>query len=467
MIGMNETKETQEAKEDADIILKVREAQIQHLYKQTWGGLIGVLVITFAVCIALWQVIPQWKLSLWAGISALLTIARGSLVVAFQRRAPSGPNIYRWARLHVIGVATSGLMWALPSLFLWPGHSPIHQLVWPICIVSLSSVAVATYCTWTPSYISFLILSAVPISIRMLSEGGLVYVVLGLLGLFFTAILAETGKVMHNASVHALETGIRNKALSLVLSQEKAKQEELNSKLQTAHDQLSKLSMTDELTGLWNRRFLNATILEDVAQVIRNYHNVHKGLEKLIPTNIDIVFVMVDLDHFKVVNDTYGHGAGDRVLIQIRQLLTGFSRDSDTVIRWGGEEFLVVARNARRSDYMMLVERVRRAVEMHQFDIGIEKPLHLTCSIGAAVFPFLSNWPEGLSWDRVVEVADTCLYAAKRSGRNAWVGIVPTGLTTIEDLTPDLAKRLRDLIQVGKLEMKTSLPDNSVINWAD
>ena len=205
----------------------------------------------------------------------------------------------------------------------------------------------------------------------------------------------------------------------------------------------------------------------DPMALMRNYHNVHKGLERLIPTNIDIVFLMMDLDHFKVVNDTYGHGAGDQVLIQIRQLLTGVSRDTDTIIRWGGEEFLVVARNARGSDYMFLAERIRLSVENHQFDIGLEKPLHLTCSIGAAVFPFLSDSPEALSWDRVVELADACQYTAKRSGRNAWVGITLTGLATLEDITPNLAQNLPGLIKEGKLEMKTSLPANVVICWTD
>jgi len=459
--------ETWETTESTDIILKVRQAQIRQLYKQTWVVLTGVLVITLSICIALWQVIPQWKLLLWAGIFILLSVARGFLTTAFQRKAPVGADIYWWAKLHVIGTSASGLMWALASLFLWPGNSPVHQLLLPICIVALSAAAVASYCTWKPTYISFLVLSAVPISLRLLLEGGLVYVILGLLGLFLTAYLIQTGKEMHNATLRAFVEGFHNEALSTVLSAEKAEMEELNRKLQMAHDQIRKLSMTDELTGLWNRRFLNANISEDVAQVIRNYHNVHKGLERLIPTNIDIVFLMMDLDHFKVVNDTYGHGAGDQVLIQIRQLLTGVSRDTDTIIRWGGEEFLVVARNARGSDYMVLAERIRLSVENHQFDIGLEKPLHLTCSIGVAVFPFLSDSPEALSWDRVVELADACQYTAKRSGRNAWVGITLTGLATLEDITPNLAQNLPGLIKEGKLEMKTSLPANVVICWTD
>ncbi len=454
-------------RESADIVLKVREAQIQQLYKQTWVGLTGILVITLSVCIALWQVIPHWKLLLWTGVLVLLTMARGIVTAIFHQKAPSGSEIHRWARLHVIGVSASGLMWALPSLFLWPGHSPVHQQIWPICIVALSASAVATYCTWTPSYMSFLLLSAVPLSLRLLSEGGVVYVILGLLALFFIAVLSQTGKAMHESSLRALLIGIRNEALSSFLSEEKAKQEELTHKLQVAHDQLHQISLTDELTGLRNRRFLNATIQEDVTQVIRTYDHLHQGLEKRIPTNIDIVFIIVDLDHFKVVNDTYGHVAGDQVLMQMSHILTEVSRDTDTVIRWGGEEFMVVARNVCRDHYIFLLERIRQAVEIHSFDIGMEKPIHLTCSLGAAVFPFLLKCPEALSWDGVVELADASLYAAKRSGRNAWVGIIPTDLATTEDLTPNLAKHLPDLIEQGKLKMETSLPDTGVICWAD
>ena len=103
----------------------------------------------------------------------------------------------------------------------------------------------------------------------------------------------------------------------------------------------------------------------------------------------------------------------------------------------------------------------------HPFDIGMDEPLHLTCSIGAAVFPFLSCEPEVLSWDRVIGLADTCLYAAKRSGRNAWIGIISTELATIEDINADLAKNLPNLIQEGKLIMKTNFPDDVAICWPD
>ncbi|MBI9047542.1 MAG: GGDEF domain-containing protein [Anaerolineaceae bacterium] len=295
----------------------------------------------------------------------------------------------------------------------------------------------------------------------------MLYIVLGFLTLFFIAVLVQAGSLIHTASMQTLIVGFRNEALNSYLSEGKTKQEELNHQLQIAHDQLHTISLTDELTGLWNRRYLNATIQKDIVQVLRYYRNIHQGIKNIYSSNTDIVFMMVDLDHFKQVNDTYGHAAGDQVLIQMGDLLTKSSRGMDTIIRWGGEEFLVVSRNACRENYTILVERIRQAVQTYQFDIGKELPLHLTCSIGAAVFPFLTNLPEVLSWDKAVDLADACLYTAKRSGRKSWVGIISTDLANSDDLTPDLIKHLPGLIQGGKLEMKTSLKKNIVVQWTD
>lgn len=250
---------------------------------------------------------------------------------------------------------------------------------------------------------------------------------------------------------------------SLRLSSEEMR--ELTQRLKAALQQLGKLSMTDELTGLMNRRFLNAVIREEVAQVIRNYRNIHQGHQERTPSNMDIAFVIVDIDHFKLVNDTHGHSAGDQVVIQVSQLLQGACRDSDTVIRWGGEEFMIVARNLSRTDLGTLCERIRRKVVHHPFQIGQGDPISLTCSVGAAVFPFLPKSPNALPWGRVIELADTCLYAAKRSGRNAWVRVLSTDLASAQDFAPPLNRGLAGLIAAGKLELETSLSSESAIDW--
>ncbi|NTW49328.1 MAG: hypothetical protein HGB19_06310 [Chlorobiales bacterium] len=244
---MNATIETTES---PDITLKVHEAQIRQLYKQSWIGLTGIFVNIVLVSIILWEVIPHWKLLLWSSGMLLVTVARSILIVSFHRKSPSGSGIYRWARLHVAGTTASGVMWALPSLFLWPSHSPLHQMVWPICIVAVSASAVAIYSTWKPSYISFLVISTVPVSIRLFSEGRLEYTALGFLGLFFIGVLIQTGKMMHAAIVSSFSMSIRNEALSSVLAADKAKVEELNGQLQ---EEIAKRTRSQEELQLKNK----------------------------------------------------------------------------------------------------------------------------------------------------------------------------------------------------------------------
>jgi hypothetical protein len=229
---MNKTSEEWETKENAAVVLKVWEAQNRQLFRQTWSGLIGTLLVGLTACAVLWGVVPHWKVLWWIGNFSLITISRGFFSAAFQKRSPTGHAVYRWAKLHAFGTATSAFMWGFASFYLWPENSPAHQLVLPICIVSISATAVAMYCTWTPSYVLFLTLSMVPICLRLLLEGSLVYIVLGLLGFLCIAILAHTGKLMHAASLSALVVGARNEALRLFLSQEKTKEKELNTHLQ-------------------------------------------------------------------------------------------------------------------------------------------------------------------------------------------------------------------------------------------
>jgi|GEM_PF-2150239 len=225
---LNEDLEKFAAEEHSEIALKVRNAQIQQLYRQTWAGLTGTLGVALSICFVLWHVVPHWKLSLWAGLLSVTVAGRGLLNFSFQQNTHTVSDFNRWATRHVIGVALSGLMWGLPSFFLWPADVSGYQLVWPIWILPLSAAGVVTYYTWKPSYLSFLILSVAPISLRFFAEGGLLYTVLGLLALFYIAILAQAGNTIHAASLSALEAGFHNEALSLYLAEEKAKVEELS-----------------------------------------------------------------------------------------------------------------------------------------------------------------------------------------------------------------------------------------------
>lgn len=202
-----------------------------------------------------------------------------------------------------------------------------------------------------------------------------------------------------------------------------AKVQQRTAELQQLTDALHESSLTDPLTGLRNRRFLTMHIASDTALAVRAYENhLHHGAD--LAAEADLIFFMFDIDHFKDVNDRHGHAAGDAVLTQMRSRLLGVFRDTDYLVRWGGEEFLVVARGTSRRFAPELAERACAAVANTPFALDGGIRLAKTCSVGFASFPLCSDHPVALDWAEVLNVADASLYAVKNAGRNGWLGVL-------------------------------------------
>jgi diguanylate cyclase (GGDEF)-like protein len=231
--------------------------------------------------------------------------------------------------------------------------------------------------------------------------------------------------------------------------------EQRTTELRTANAALAEQSVTDPLTGLKNRRYLYDHIAQDIAMARRNSRDRHHGHPEL-PLNSEILFLMVDIDHFKQINDTYGHAAGDRVLQQFRDLLLSVTRETDIPIRWGGEEFLIVARFALPDVGPQYAERIRAAVAAHPFELDEGRSIDRTCSIGFATYPIIDDQPDCLTWEQVVNLADECLYAAKRHGRNAWVGVMPLPATPDGEVIDALRSSLARLPDTGPLPIRAS-----------
>ena len=133
-------------------------------------------------------------------------------------------------------------------------------------------------------------------------------------------------------------------------------------------------------------------------------------------------------------------------------------------MRWGGEEFLVVARFVDRENATRLAERLRSVVQEYEFKIDQGNVLNITCSIGFSVFPLLSDQPTALNWERTIDIADLCLYAAKKSGRNAWVGLLDSTCNE-EDTFLAIVEKTEQLIQLGQLRLASSIIDTDKILW--
>lgn len=170
-------------------------------------------------------------------------------------------------------------------------------------------------------------------------------------------------------------------------------------RLSTANRKLQNMAMTDFLTGLPNRR--NALLrLRNLVAEVKRYGE-------------PLSCLLIDIDHFKTINDTYGHDCGDGVLQQLSKLLEEKARSYDIVSRWGGEEFLIICARSGPHDAFQLAERLRKNVEQFKISLAKETLIKVTISIGVA------TWSSELrNEDELIKVADTNLYQAKENGRN-------------------------------------------------
>lgn len=190
-----------------------------------------------------------------------------------------------------------------------------------------------------------------------------------------------------NAKIYA---ALRTKALQDELR-------EKNTQLSELLEKMEAMAITDSLTGLYNRRQFD-DVLDAEWKKSQRY-------------NYPVSCLLADIDFFKAVNDTYGHKAGDMVLIEIGNILRNNVRDVDTVARWGGEEFIAILPHTDKGQSMYVAKRILEKVSVHEFEQFPDK--RLTVSIGLSC-----SGPSVNTKEQLVEESDKALYEAKKNGRN-------------------------------------------------
>lgn len=235
---------------------------------------------------------------------------------------------------------------------------------------------------------------------------------------------------------------------------------ERNDQLHALNVQLKSASFTDALTGLHNRRYMEEFIEAEVAQATRRAQDANAA--KQPAGDYSLSFMMVDLDGFKAINDTYGHHAGDMALMQVKDILQSCCRKSDTIIRWGGDEFLIVSRNTSPTAVETLAERIRVRLADHLYQVGHGNIGRLSGSIGFALHPFTTQKPEEVNWQQVAAMADSAAYLAKENGRNAWVGFYGTVKTQAEELSK-IKDNLAELLALNILDIRTSIKGKIIL----
>lgn len=185
-----------------------------------------------------------------------------------------------------------------------------------------------------------------------------------------------------------------NKKLEVLNKTLERKVKEKTKSLLQANEKLKNLAAKDSLTNIYNRRILEEFITKESFQAKRHKYSLSA--------------IMIDIDHFKDVNDTYGHQVGDEVIIKISEIISLNIRKSDIFGRWGGEEFIIILPKTNIEEAFIVAENIRKKVEIHDFDKVGKK----TISLGISEFDFDEDALE------FVKNADAAMYEAKNNGRN-------------------------------------------------
>ncbi len=170
------------------------------------------------------------------------------------------------------------------------------------------------------------------------------------------------------------------------------------------HQQMEALAALDPLTGVYNRRFGNNRMYEEFSRSVRS--------------GAPLSLIMADIDHFKIINDTYGHTVGDKIIVQITKTISQAIRDGDVLIRYGGEEFLCVLSGASQHDANMIAERIRVTVSDSVLRLS-DQEIRVTVSLGTATYPNCDI----SDIQQLVVLVDEALYTAKNTGRNRVVSV--------------------------------------------
>ena len=292
-----------------------------------------------------------------------------------------------------------GLGWGIGGYLFFEEQLEYEMcLAMVLCCVSvfgaalLSSYLLAAVlfivCVLTPSII-LLVQSAVPF-----------FHVLGFAGMAYCGIAIGFAVLTNSISLKAFKLGHENSELVVALENSNKDLENKNEELKYAMEKIVEVATRDELTGCYNRRYIMDTLRQELAVSLRDKR--------------PFTLLLIDVDYFKKVNDTYGHLVGDRVLADIAQTLQLTVRNMDTLARFGGEEFACMLPGTTADEAAVLADRIRHTISVQRIAFNGGE-LNVTVSIGVA------QWLPGESIESVIHRADLGLYAAKAKGRNCVV----------------------------------------------
>ncbi|MCS4245740.1 diguanylate cyclase (GGDEF)-like protein [Pseudomonas sp. BIGb0164] len=360
--------------QDCFIEEQVRTDRLHQLFRQSFAAIFGSYLGAAMLCWLCWDRFDHQVMLIWMVVLAVTSLLRLKMFMDWFRC----PNIERtpdrWERRYWVTLMLSAGVWGLGALAVMPTDDRVSQVLVMLFTVGMSVSAVSCYSAYRYMTLGSMGLVLLPCTLWLLFQPSPMQVGVAVAVLVFSTFVVSATRKLSDA----LEKAFR-----------------LTRQMERAHNISTRAAQTDELTGLMNRRafFEHAQLL--YAQCRHNQQPLSA--------------LMMDMDHFKDINDTYGHQAGDQVLRQIGGVISASFRQADVYGRLGGEEFAVLLPNTSLETARDIAEQLIKAIS------GLAaEPVHgLTASLGVATTRSLDQDLHSL-----MNTADKALYRAKALGRN-------------------------------------------------
>lgn len=364
------------ASHDQDHLIagQVRADRLQQLFRQSFPAVFGSFLGAVMLCWLCWGRVGYDVIIAWLGLLAAATVLRLAVFTGFFRSAPSQRAPQRWEPRYWATLVLSAGVWGGGALAMMPAGDLLTQALVMLFTVGMSVGAVASYSAYRSMTLAAIALVLLPCSLWLLMQPSKLQFGTAVAALLFAAVVVLSSFKLSDA----LERAFR-----------------LSREMECAHQISILAAQTDELTGLNNRRAF--------------FDQAQQAFQYCASEQLPVCVLMLDLDHFKQINDTYGHHIGDQVLAQIGSVMRTHFREVDVSGRVGGEEFAILLPDTSLRAATDIAQRFVEAIA------GLKaEPAHLiTASLGVACAP---SGHADLQY--LLNSADQALYQAKALGRN-------------------------------------------------
>jgi diguanylate cyclase (GGDEF)-like protein len=405
----------------------VELSKFDTLIKSLTVTMSGTVINSIIIGVVLWNVTPRGKLTAWCSVNIFYAISRYIIIYYYKRRFNKA-YLAAWKIGTLVSFAIAGILFGSSGIFLMD-PSQFEYVIFLYFIAGGMAVGSASsYHNDLPIYFvySSTVFMIPTASVYFLNKG--ISSPMVVLGIVFYVIVSVMAIRLSRDQRESLLLRYDNIQLVSSLEEEKTHTERLNAQLVEKNWQLTELSLVDPLTSLRNRRYLFDIVTPEIEAFGRNYRRETSGHNsRTTDARRGYGVFIVDIDHFKHVNDNFGHDSGDMVLVQFANKLKESVRRDDVVSRFGGEEFIVVLKKVDEINAADIAKKLHDHIQASTFTVTGDRTLSLTCSIGFVFYPFRECDDPGITFEKMISIADSALYYAKDHGRNASVKAVVLG----------------------------------------